>query len=246
MATIVFSLTVLSISPHQEPRFLLPLALPCVIVFTHVLQAPLLTTRSRLARFLVAIYVVQHALQLAFFGFAHQSGLLPALFAVDDNAVRGPDSHIVIWRTFDVPLHLMQRVQTRSTIHAFSGSTTSPTTIYQLVANSCDHTTIVLPAYAVVDLQTAVLQHDSRVRLKPIHSPLWPHLDMDHLSETAAAARSHGWKHATSVHILHVKCSSETASAESKDSAAALPTPIPSPPVRAHSTSPQRRTATEL
>ncbi len=40
LATIIFSLLILSLSPHQEPRFLLALAFPSTLVMAYALQSP--------------------------------------------------------------------------------------------------------------------------------------------------------------------------------------------------------------
>jgi hypothetical protein len=57
IATIVASVGVLSIQPHQEPRFLVPLIIPAVLLAADVLGAPAARTRTR-ARFLRKLFWV--------------------------------------------------------------------------------------------------------------------------------------------------------------------------------------------
>ncbi len=68
------ALAALSIFPHQEPRFLLPLLLPCVLLGANGL-------RSKVAGFRPLLWV-WYAFNLAafmFFGCVHQAGVVPAV-----------------------------------------------------------------------------------------------------------------------------------------------------------------------
>ncbi len=80
---ILFSLFMLSLSPHQEPRFLLALAFPSTIIMAYALQSPYFTLRPKFTRALLAVHVIQHFLQLILFSFLHQGALLPTLFSID-------------------------------------------------------------------------------------------------------------------------------------------------------------------
>ena len=73
-ATLV-PLAALSLAPHQEPRFLLPLVLPLTL-----LHGPtLLAFGRRRAAALVACWLVYHLALTTFFSAAHQAGVVRAL-----------------------------------------------------------------------------------------------------------------------------------------------------------------------
>lgn len=72
VASVLFPLACLSLAPHQEPRFLLPLIVPL-----HVFAgAALLSTRLR-----VVLWVAFNAVLAVFFGLLHQGGVVPMLLA---------------------------------------------------------------------------------------------------------------------------------------------------------------------
>ncbi|GAA5839969.1 hypothetical protein JCM11251_006574 [Rhodosporidiobolus azoricus] len=115
IASFIVPTLLLSIQPHQEPRFLVPLIVPLALLAPH---APFLTSASPKARkqrraFWV-LWLLHTSLFTLLFGYLHQGGLLPALFALNDQ-LRTPTSYlggkdavnIVFWRTFMPPRHLL-------------------------------------------------------------------------------------------------------------------------------------------
>ena len=72
---ILFGLGVLSLAPHQEPRFLLPLIVPLSLLSDN----PVLHGRRRI--WFVYFWVAFNGLVLIFFGVLHQSGVVPSLLA---------------------------------------------------------------------------------------------------------------------------------------------------------------------
>jgi phosphatidylinositol glycan class Z len=69
-ATIVSGLVLLSFSPHQEPRFLLPLIVPLTLSCGHFFAR---------RRILVFVWVVFNVILLCLYGFLHQSGVISTL-----------------------------------------------------------------------------------------------------------------------------------------------------------------------
>jgi GPI mannosyltransferase 4 len=72
---ILVGLGALSLAPHQEPRFLLPLIVPLSLLS----DDPRLHGRHR--RWIVYLWVAFNASMLIFFGVLHQSGVVPSLIA---------------------------------------------------------------------------------------------------------------------------------------------------------------------
>lgn len=97
--TVVCAVAVLSLAPHQEPRFLLPLIVPLSLL---VPSSPLLSASSSrrlgpssgratrlLRRAWLSLWVVHALLATAFFAFWHQGGLLPTLLELDKQLTSG-------------------------------------------------------------------------------------------------------------------------------------------------------------
>ncbi|GAA5991121.1 hypothetical protein JCM10908_006546 [Rhodotorula pacifica] len=115
LAALVLPTLVLSIQPHQEPRFLIPLLGPLVLLAG---RSPLVSAEngpSKRRRTFWGLWLTHSALFTLFFGYLHQGGLLPTLFelnahlrsgtAGDLGALRQVD--LVFWRTFMPPRHLL-------------------------------------------------------------------------------------------------------------------------------------------
>ena len=74
MFTFITSLGMLSIFPHQEPRFLIPLTVPIVLMNAHRLRWKFGTFKP----FMTLWYIFNISLAV-FFGLFHQAGVLPAV-----------------------------------------------------------------------------------------------------------------------------------------------------------------------
>lgn len=84
-------LALLSLAPHQEPRFLLPLVAPAIATGSSAPWRP----------WEMALHVGYHAACVGFFGFLHQAGVVPAVRALQ------PGSKVAFVRTYPPPLHLV-------------------------------------------------------------------------------------------------------------------------------------------
>lgn len=87
-------LSVLSMAPHQEPRFLLPLVAPLV-----VLAAP---HRPR-GGVQLTLWLTLHAICTFLFGFTHQSGVVPAVAHLADQSA----TRTVFYKTYPAPQGLL-------------------------------------------------------------------------------------------------------------------------------------------
>ncbi|GAA5986130.1 hypothetical protein JCM11641_004719 [Rhodosporidiobolus odoratus] len=111
----VFPVALLSLQPHQEPRFLLPLLIPLALLvpFTSLFRKRM--SRAMSAQKVVwTLWLIHSLLFTIFFGFLHQGGVVPASLALnadlrDPTTALGRSAHvnIVFWRTFMPPRHLL-------------------------------------------------------------------------------------------------------------------------------------------
>ncbi|GAA6053257.1 hypothetical protein NBRC10513_007170 [Rhodotorula toruloides] len=115
LASFLLPTFLLSLQPHQEPRFLVPLIVPLALLAPY---SPLFRSGTKRARkwrrAFWALWLVHSTILIILFGYLHQGGLLPALFALNGQlsdpsialgARRAVD--IVFWRTFMPPRHLL-------------------------------------------------------------------------------------------------------------------------------------------
>ncbi|SPO30750.1 related to SMP3 - alpha 1,2-mannosyltransferase involved in glycosyl phosphatidyl inositol biosynthesis [Ustilago trichophora] len=191
LTIIVFSLAILSISPHQEPRFLLALAFPSTIIMAYALQSPFFKLRPYFVRTLILIHILQHILQLVVFSFLHQGGLLPTLFSIDRSMSLLPTygdplftryQHHLLYRTFSVPFHFLPHKgrHTFPRVQHYDSSTT-PENLVRLASISCNHTAIYAPTWIVPRLENFASLQDT-VTLVKSHTFAW-HIDLDHLHQ---------------------------------------------------------------
>ena len=103
-------LFVLSCAPHQEPRFLLPVIVPLVVLYG--------TNLTKGRRWLQYFWLVFNALLLIFFGLLHQSGVVPSLLAssriAGGNGIGGPA--VFIYHHTYMPPSFLTRTSKRDSI----------------------------------------------------------------------------------------------------------------------------------
>jgi phosphatidylinositol glycan class Z len=97
-ATIGCGLAVLSIAPHQEPRFMLPLLTPLLLLGAEQLYR---------SNSLWLAWLTTNALLVALFGGLHQSGLTPALLHLSAKASSTASADVVTFHTYMPPRSLL-------------------------------------------------------------------------------------------------------------------------------------------
>ncbi|KAL3218428.1 hypothetical protein MRX96_005934 [Rhipicephalus microplus] len=100
VCTLLMPLCALSLFKHQEPRFLVPLLVPVVLLAQRYASTKL-----------IVFWSLVNALCLAFFGYVHQGGLLPCMAQVHHHlAQHKPDNMtatVVFAHTYMPPRHLL-------------------------------------------------------------------------------------------------------------------------------------------
>ncbi len=89
----IVPLLLLSVSPHQEPRFLLPLVASAVATCD---------TATPFSRLQWGGHLLYHGAATVFFGILHQGGVVPSVRALTAG------QHAVYWKTYPPPLHLLR------------------------------------------------------------------------------------------------------------------------------------------
>jgi len=88
----------LSLFPHQEPRFLIPL-LP-ILAAKYARQI----TSERLVAF---FWIVANISGCLFYGCLHQGGVVPCLGHLQETQLTSVDRHVIFWHTYTAPQHLL-------------------------------------------------------------------------------------------------------------------------------------------
>ncbi|OSD00990.1 glycosyltransferase family 22 protein [Trametes coccinea BRFM310] len=196
--------SLLSIQPHQEPRFLTPLLVPMIAMAVNngrILRA---------GRSFMIFWVVANSVLAVLFGVLHQGGVVPSLFRIHDMIYRTPDGtdprdfRIVYWKTYMPPRHLLAVPQSDIDSHNVSisdlagASANSAIDALLIPPASSDprplSTLLVAPFHSVNDLierSPGCLSERARV---------FPHLDLDHIAEAVRI----GWKDGLSLGIFDV------------------------------------------
>ena len=104
---IVLGLGVLSCAPHQEPRFLLPLLIPLVLLYGDAMEK-----HARFGHCIAYFWIVFNILLLIFFGGMHQAAVIPSIAAlpyvnVAADGARVPKA-IIYYHTYMPPTFLVR------------------------------------------------------------------------------------------------------------------------------------------
>ena len=107
-STIISGLFFLSIAPHQEPRFLLPLVFPVILLGSDKILE---------SRFRVSLWISFNIILLVLFGGLHQSGVIPTLLSLSQilgvEKLTSP-SAIIFSHTYMPPTFLARVMSSRA------------------------------------------------------------------------------------------------------------------------------------
>lgn len=179
---IILSLTVLSVQPHQEPRFLMPLLLPIIV---------LIANTGRLAHVSKAFWVsccIFNFVLAILFGILHQGGVVPSLFylhsVVADTSL-GMRTNIIYWKTYIPPRHLLgvneRDVSTGLISFVDLAGASQDDFAASLNAGDYARTFVVTPVAMQYTLPPAIMG------CMELNWSTFPHLDLDHISESMNA-----------------------------------------------------------
>ncbi|XP_006811249.1 GPI alpha-1,2-mannosyltransferase 4-like [Saccoglossus kowalevskii] len=104
ISSIVVPLFILSLAPHQEPRFLMPLLCPFVLLFCKM--------ETRLSHGFKVSWIVWNLLGSLMFGVVHQGGLLPSMIYLDSIQHSSQTMcHYIFFHTYMPPRHILSASQ---------------------------------------------------------------------------------------------------------------------------------------
>jgi phosphatidylinositol glycan class Z len=178
LASFLMGLVALSLFPHQEARFLLPL-LGVMLLW---LQLHL----EGLSRRFYWWWIVFNLLTMLHFGVLHQAGVVPSLLWLS-NHIKEP-SQVHYWKTFMPPRHLL---------FAANGTSMSIVDHAGKSMEAMDILTACSPSHALYLVTPHVVQHTA---FSQVHT-VWPHVGfVDPLELLQHPIQS------TSLYIYHIHC----------------------------------------
>ncbi|KAI0819879.1 Alg9-like mannosyltransferase family-domain-containing protein [Trametes gibbosa] len=203
------AISILSIQPHQEPRFLTPLLVPMIAMATNNVRI------LQWQRPFLVLWIVANLVLVVLFGILHQGGVVPSLFRVHDIVYADPpglDTHdvrIIYWKTYMPPRHLLaipQRDTLSKQVGVLDIAGASPfsalRTLVTLETTARPLSVIlVAPFHAVRELD-GFDQHQlaGPRRCVAERDRVFPHLDLDRLAESVQV----GWRDGLSLGIFDV------------------------------------------
>ncbi|KAK3873066.1 hypothetical protein Pcinc_021900 [Petrolisthes cinctipes] len=110
LASFIVPVLILSVVPHQEPRFLLPTLPPLVLI--HADSVVILSARRIKATQHLAFLTwhVWNILCVVFFGFLHQGGVTKTMLQVHQHSLQMPphtNTHVIFSRLYSPPTYLL-------------------------------------------------------------------------------------------------------------------------------------------
>ena len=115
---ILVPLSLLSVFPHQEPRFLIPLLLPfCLLFSSQVWNSKLWST----------LWIAFNLLGCLFFGVFHQGGVVQSLGHLQQKKMSSSSGKTlaIFWHTYMPPLHLLLLPKSATPANDVTGSNAS-------------------------------------------------------------------------------------------------------------------------
>lgn len=148
MMCIGCSLLFLSVVPHQEARFLLPLIMPMALLSKGRLFS---ISSERLWLWIRRAWLLFNAVMVLFYGCIHQAGVIPATHFLHDIIQTSPEpTHLIYFHTYMPPQHLLCLPENSTiTVHDLAGSELR--TLEELL-HSIDHGTVYIVCPATITL----------------------------------------------------------------------------------------------
>ncbi|KAG6441834.1 hypothetical protein O3G_MSEX002068 [Manduca sexta] len=110
--SLIIPVALLSLFPHQEPRFIIPVLVPLVYLYgnhLHPNESDAPSTR-KLKVMLKSMWYILNILFSIFYGFIHQGGIYPLANSLhrEIKANYGMHTHVIITHSYSLPSYLLQ------------------------------------------------------------------------------------------------------------------------------------------
>ncbi|KYQ92481.1 hypothetical protein DLAC_11653 [Tieghemostelium lacteum] len=183
LGVIIVGIFFLSLAPHQEARFLLPLFFPTIILTSRYMSFSKVSTKL-----LILQWLLFNIAMVIFFGFLHQGGVAQSLAYLNKRVHQPPPSpdttqfpkfpgqrtHIIYHHTYMPPRHLLGLDKVNDTsIRVFD--ITGDNESLQSALNGIHHSEIFL-----LSPDISILYNQYRYKVCQLLVSFWPHLSTEH------------------------------------------------------------------
>lgn len=103
MANVIIPLLLLSIFPHQEPRFLLPLLLPIVFSTSKYFSSHYMKD----LKCILPIWCFSNIIGFIFYGYLHQAGVTPMISYLFQDIKDASNTYVIHSHTYSIPVGLL-------------------------------------------------------------------------------------------------------------------------------------------
>jgi len=178
----VVPVSLLSIFPHQESRFLIPM-LPA---FAALYADKVTTSRWRLT-----LWFITNTFGCLFYGSIHQAGVVPCLGYLQRIQSTSVDYHMIFWHTYTAPQHLLMLPRHSAVMHvpraapltSLEGNSIEDLINHLTQVNSSQQdlgkVKVMVAAPSSEHHYLVCKTAEAGIRLS-VHKSFWPHLSTEH------------------------------------------------------------------
>ncbi|KAH7910895.1 glycosyltransferase family 22 protein [Hygrophoropsis aurantiaca] len=191
----ISSISILSIQPHQELRFITPLFLPIIVLVSNSGQI------VRVGKVFWLLWIISNSALAVMFGILHQGGVVPSLLHLHDKLMSISSSqpvHIIYWKTYMPPRYLLgihNQDYSPGQIHLTDLAGAPRDGLFNAVTSAPWKNTCVITPIAMHSTLP-----DSITKCTTLGHRVFPHLDLDHISESVQA----GWRDGLTLGVYDV------------------------------------------
>ncbi|KAF0751739.1 GPI mannosyltransferase 4 [Aphis craccivora] len=146
MANVFIPLILLSIFPHQEPRFLLPLLLPIVFSTCKYFSSHSMKNFKHI----LPVWCFSNIIGFIFYGYMHQAGITPMISHLFQEIKDATNTYVINSHTYSIPVGLLMIPKLNESLLYMNqrhitvydlGSSLDPNSLYDTVMNISQHIT---------------------------------------------------------------------------------------------------------
>jgi len=184
--SVVSGLFLLSLAPHQELRFLVPLVFPLILVLRGALIEKWLSVR-----YFLPVWILFNTVLAIFFGVFHQGGVLPSLIYLQNRTSKilpHNQVDIVYTYTYMPPRSLLTIPANSENIHLYDAGGLTALQLHEFVSNLTkkqtkkddvsSHVVFVVSPLPISEISS----HTKSCEQYELETEVWPHFSSEHFS----------------------------------------------------------------
>ena len=129
--TTVLPVIIMSLIPHQEPRYI-------IAAFVPLLCTVVSKCKYQMKSVFILLWLIFNFFGILWYGFLHQAGLVPVLTRLNEqirNKASVDTFHVVFWKTYKVPEHLLGVQKNDTSVNVVDLGGTDVENVIQVLSN---------------------------------------------------------------------------------------------------------------